>query len=225
MLEGWRMKMTTRFLRLPVNQLQLPADLHLPAEAVGLVVFVHGSGSGRLSPRNQQVAGYFNQRHLATLLFDLLSEPEQSFDQLTHALRFDIPLLSQRLIAVLDWLSHEPDLTHFAFGLFGASTGAAAALFAAAERPQRVRALVCRGGRSDLAQAAAPRVRAPVLQLVGERDPAVLELNRQTSRSLRCEQQIVVIANATHLFEEPGALDAVAKYSADWFCRHLGVAA
>ena len=219
------MKISTRSLRLPVNQLQLAADLHLPAAAVGLVVFVHGSGSGRLSPRNQQVAGYFNQRHLATLLFDLLSEPEQPFDELTRALRFDIPLLTQRLIEVLDWLSHEPDLAHFAFGLFGASTGAAAALFAAAERPQLVRALVCRGGRSDLAQAAVPKVRAPVLQLVGERDPTVLELNRQTSRSLCCTQQLVVIPNATHLFAEPGALEAVAEYSADWFCQYLGDAA
>ena len=219
------MKISTRSLRLPVNQLQLAADLHLPAAAVGLVVFVHGSGSGRLSPRNQQVAGYFNQRHLATLLFDLLSEPEQPFDELTRALRFDIPLLTQRLIEVLDWLSHEPDLAHFAFGLFGASTGAAAALFAAAERPQLVRALVCRGGRSDLAPAALPKGRAPVLQMVGERDPTVLELNRQTSRSLCCTQQLVVIPNATHLFAEPGALEAVAEYSADWFCQYLGDAA
>lgn len=216
------MKIATRSFRLPVNHLQLAADLHLPAAAVGLVIFVHGSGSGRKSPRNQQVAEYFNQQHLATLLFDLLSEEEQPFDELTRALRFDIPLLSQRLIEALDWLSQEPGLAHFDFGLFGASTGAAAALIAAAERPQLVRALVCRGGRSDLAQAAVPKIRAPVLQLVGARDLTVLELNRQTSRSLCCAQQLLVIPNATHLFEEPGALEAVARYSADWFCQYLG---
>lgn len=218
------MNTTARSLVLPLSDVQLAAELRLPVEARGLVIFVHGSGSGRLSPRNQHVADYFNQRKLATLLFDLLTEPEQQFDMVTQALRFDIPLLSGRLIKAIDWLASNPELTHLAFGLFGASTGAAAALFAAAERPKLVRALVCRGGRSDLASAAVPKVMAPTLQLVGGLDSSIIALNRETSRSLRCEQQLVVIPNATHLFEEPGALDEVAQYSADWFTQHLGAA-
>jgi len=212
-----------RFLRVPLSDAQLAADLLLPAAAQGLVVFVHGSGSSRLSPRNQQVARYFSERGLATLLFDLLTEPEQRIDEVSRELRFDIPLLGRRILGVIDWLARDTELAHLRLGLFGASTGAAAALIAAAQRPQAIQAVVSRGGRTDLAEQALGRVAAPTLQIVGGEDPVVLRLNRETSRQLHCPQQLQVIAGASHLFEEPGAMDAVARLAGDWFERYLGV--
>ncbi len=206
---------------LVTSDAQLPANLQVPPGARGLVVFVHGSGSSRLSPRNQQVARYFNRRGLGTLLFDLLTEQEHSVDCISAEFRFDIGRLTRRVSEVIDWLGIDGELRRLHLGLFGSSTGAAAALRAAAEQPQAVAAVVCRGGRSDLAAEALPRVRAPTLQIVGGEDPQVLELNRQSSQHLHCEQQLAVIPGATHLFEEPGALEEVARLAGDWFQRHL----
>ncbi|MDM8350250.1 alpha/beta hydrolase [Pseudomonas sp. sp1636] len=214
----------TRVLNLTLSDVQLAADLLLPAAATGLVVFVHGSGSSRLSPRNQQVARYFNGRGLATLLFDLLSEVEQRLDRVSRELRFDIPLLTGRLLGVIDWLGADSQLRHLRLGLFGASTGAAAALLAAAQRTQRVQAVVSRGGRSDLAGSMLAEVLAPTLLIVGGEDSLVLQLNRQTGEQLRCIQRLAVIPGASHLFEEPGALEIVAREAGDWFERYLGTA-
>jgi putative phosphoribosyl transferase len=214
-----------RLLNLTLSDVQLAADLLLPEAATGLVVFVHGSGSSRLSPRNQQVALYFNGRGLATLLFDLLTESEQRLDQVSRALRFDIPMLTRRLLGVIDWLGADSELRHLHLGLFGASTGAAAALLVAAQRPQRVQAVVSRGGRSDLAGAALAEVLAPTLLIVGGEDPLVLQLNRQSSEQLRCTQRLVVIPGASHLFEETGALETVAREAGDWFEGYLGIQA
>lgn len=210
-----------RGLQLALSDAHLQADLLLPDDAKGLVVFVHGSGSGRLSPRNQQVARYFAERGLGALLFDLLSEAEQRLDAVTCELRFDIPLLTRRILGVVDWLERHSELSCLHVGLFGASTGAAAALIAAAQRPQAIHALVSRGGRTDLAGQAAAQVRAPTLQIVGGEDIVVLRLNREVSDRLQCEQQLHVVAGATHLFIEPGALEEVARLAADWFQRYL----
>lgn len=210
-----------RGLQLALSDAHLNADLLLPDGAKGLVVFVHGSGSGRLSPRNQKVARYFAERGLGALLFDLLSEAEQRLDAVTCELRFDIPLLTERLLEVIDWLQRHSELARLRIGLFGASTGAAAALIAAAQCPQRVHALVSRGGRTDLAGQAVAQVRAPTLQIVGGQDIAVLHLNREVSARLQCEQRLQVVAGATHLFVEPGALEEVARLAADWFQRYL----
>jgi putative phosphoribosyl transferase len=200
---------------------KLAADLLLPEAAQGLVMFVHGSGSSRLSPRNQQVARYFAERGLATLLFDLLTVSEQRIDMLNGELRFNIPLLTRRLLGVIDGLVRNSEVRGLPIGFFGASTGAAAALLAAAERPKLIQAVVSRGGRTDLARAALPRIKAPTLQIVGARDWLVLEINQATSRQLHCKQSLAVVAGATHLFEEPGALEEVARLAADWFERHL----
>ena len=208
-------------LFLTLSDAGLAADLLRPAAAQGLVVFVHGSGSSRRSPRNQQVARYFSERGLATLLFDLLTEEEQRLDNLTRELRFDIPLLSRRIVGVVDWLGHDAELSGLHLGLFGASTGAAAALIAAAERPKAVWAVVSRGGRTDLAGEALERVAAPTLQIVGGEDREVLRLNREAGRHLHGVQQIQVVPGASHLFEEPGTLEAVARLAGDWFARFL----
>ncbi|WP_447890511.1 dienelactone hydrolase family protein [Pseudomonas hormoni] len=209
------------YRQMDLKDVELSADLRLPVNASALVVFVHGSGSGRTSPRNQYVAESLARRGLASLLFDLLTEPEQRLDNLTGELRFDIALLARRLVEVIDWVSRDAELHALRIGLFGASTGAAAALLAAALRPEVVHAVVSRGGRTDLAGAALTQVRAPTLQIVGARDPMVLELNEQSSRALRCEQQLEIVAGATHLFEEPGALEDVARLAGDWFEHHL----
>lgn len=210
-----------RSLSIPTQSANLSADLQQPTGAGGLVVFVHGSGSSRLSPRNQQVARYFNQRGLATLLFDLLTVEEHRVDEMTREFRFDIPRLSQRLIEVIDWLVYQPSLAPLQQGLFGASTGAAAALIAAAERPEVIDAVVSRGGRTDLAAPILPQVKAATLQIVGELDSVVLKLNQSVSQRLQCQQRLAVIPGATHLFEEPGTLEAAAREAADWFGRYL----
>jgi putative phosphoribosyl transferase len=201
---------------------ELAADLTLPAAAKGVVAFAHGSGSGRHSPRNQQVAAYLNGRLLATLLLDLLTAGEEAQDARTREHRFDVPLLGQRLVAAVDWLAGQSATAHLPYGCFGASTGAAAALIAAAERADRVRAVVSRGGRPDLAYEVLGRVRSPTLLIVGERDPMVLELNQYARDQLGQPAELQIVAGATHLFEEPGALEQVSELAGDWFLRHLG---
>ena len=192
----------------------------MPAAARGLVVFVHGSGSSRHSPRNQSVARCFNEMGLATLLFDLLTKHEQPIDEITRQLRFDIPLLSQRLTGVIDQLSSDAQLRELRIGLFGASTGAAAALTTAASRPADIAAVVSRGGAST-AEPSLARVHAASLFIVGSRDLEVLELNRAAAARLQCEHQLVVVPGASHLFEEHGTLEEVARLAGDWFVRHL----
>jgi putative phosphoribosyl transferase len=186
--------------------------------ARGVVAFAHGSGSSRLSPRNRQVAAVLHAHGLSTLLLDLLT-PDEADDRRCV---FDIGLLAQRLGLALDWLHSRPGLEAQRIGLFGASTGAAAALRAAAARPQEVSAVVSRGGRPDLAGDLLAGVRAPTLLIVGGDDTEVLALNSEALRSLRCDKRLEVVPGATHLFEEPGTLDAVARLAADWFVRHLG---
>lgn len=195
----------------------LPGDLSVPAHARGLVLFAHGSGSSRLSTRNRWVAQQLQQHGLATLLFDLLTE-EESRDR---RLVFDIPLLAQRVVHAMRWVEQREELAGLRLGLFGASTGAAAALVAAAQKPQRVAAVVSRGGRPDLAHAWLPHVQAPTLLIVGGRDEEVLELNRQSLRLLRGPKRLEVVPGATHLFEEPGTLDSVAALATEWFEQHL----
>jgi putative phosphoribosyl transferase len=207
---------------IPAGDVRLAGDLTLPAGARGVVVFAHGSGSGRFSPRNRAVAGVLAGSGLATLLMDLLTEQEEAVDLRTRHLRFDIGLLAGRVVATVDWLASEPMTSALPSGTFGASTGAAAALIAAAERPERVRAVVSRGGRPDLAGDALRRVRAPTLLIVGGNDPEVLRLNEQALASLAGEARLEIVPGAGHLFEEPGTLELVALLARDWFVRHLG---
>ena len=211
-------------MSIPVDsgRMTLHGDLALPDGAAGIVAFAHGSGSSRGSPRNRRVAQTLNDGGLATLLFDLLTEDEEVIDTRTRRLRFDIPLLGRRLVAATDWLSSLSETKDLRVGYFGASTGAAAALIAAAERPARVAAVVSRGGRPDLAAEILPRVHAPTLLIVGGLDHAVIGMNQQALARLRCEKRLEIVPGATHLFEEAGTLDAVAKLALDWFQRHLG---
>jgi dienelactone hydrolase len=199
----------------------LEGNLTLPEGARGIVLFAHGSGSSRFSPRNYYVAQQLNREKLATLLVDLLSPEEEAVDLRTARLRFNIGLLAERLVGVTDWLVRQPDTRPLRIGYFGASTGAAAALVAAAERPQIVRAIVSRGGRPDLAGPALARVEAPTLLIVGGDDTPVIELNRAALAQLRCEKRLVIVPGATHLFEEPGALEEVARLARQWSERHL----
>jgi dienelactone hydrolase len=208
-------------VRIPVGDAELVGDLVLPEHAAGLVLFAHGSGSSRHSPRNRLVADTLNEAGLGTLLLDLLTPDEEHADRLTGHLRFAIDLLARRLLAAIAWLRAGPAQS-LPIGLFGASTGAAAALVAAAERPEDVAAVVSRGGRPDLAGPALARVRAPTLLIVGGADEVVLDLNRRALELLPAESRLVVVPGATHLFEEPGALEQVAKLAADWFARYLG---
>jgi pimeloyl-ACP methyl ester carboxylesterase len=200
---------------------QVQGDLRIPSAAEGVVVFAHGSGSGRHSPRNQFVADALVSTGLATLLIDLLTEEEEIIDRRTAELRFDIPLLAERLGGVTDWLAGDPSTAGLPIGYFGASTGAAAALIAAAERPQLVRAIVSRGGRPDLAGPVLRRVGQPTLLIVGGEDDVVIHLNRQALQELGGIKQLVIIPGATHLFEEPGALEQVAALASEWFRRYL----
>jgi len=200
-----------------LGRLGLPGTLQLPADALGLVVFAHGSGSSRHSPRNRFVASELCQRGLATLLFDLLTEDEE-FDRRNV---FDIPLLASRLREAIAWQAGMRQIAALPTGLFGASTGAAAALVAAAQRPDQISAVVSRGGRPDLAGDSLPLVRAPTLLIVGGHDYGVIELNQAALAELRCEKQLAIVPGATHLFEEPGTLDEVARLAAAWFVRHL----
>jgi dienelactone hydrolase len=195
--------------------------LGVPAEAIGVVLFAHGSGSGRLSSRNNRVALALQDAGLATLLIDLLSESEESQDAATGHLRFDINLLASRLIAATEWLRESEATVSLALGYFGASTGAAAALIAAADAKDTVRAVVSRGGRPDLAGKRLRDVTAPTLLIVGERDVPVIPLNRDAFDLLRCEKELTIVPGASHLFEEAGALDTVARLATDWFVKHL----
>lgn len=210
-----------RPVRVVVDRVTLEGDLSLPEHAGGIVLFAHGSGSSRHSPRNRYVARLLNEANLATLLVDLLTLDEEAVDVRTAHLRFDISLLAQRLVGTTDWLTRYPTTRDLPIGYFGASTGAAAALVAATERPQVVRAVVSRGGRPDLAGAVLPYVQAPTLLIVGGNDFQVIALNREAFAQLRCEKDLVIIPGATHLFEEPGALDQVARLAREWFARHL----
>ncbi len=207
-----------RDIRLPNGAM---ASLGMPERPIGLVVFAHGSGSSRWSPRNRRVAATLRAGGLATLLVDLLTSEEEALDAATGALRFDIGLLADRIRAVTEWLIVQPATRSLHLGYFGSSTGAAAALVAAAEMPEIVSAVVSRGGRPDLAGPVLAEVRAPTLLVVGGADEVVLELNREALARLRCPKQLVVIPGATHLFEEPGALERVAELARDWFTAHL----
>lgn len=206
---------------LPIGDLRLTGELTLPASAQGIVLFAHGSGSGRLSPRNQFVARRLQGAGLGTLLFDLLTAAEERRDLNSGYWRFDITLLAQRLIAVTRWVLNQPTTRQLAPGYFGSSTGAAAALVAAAELGTVVRAVVSRGGRPDLAGEALSKVSAPTLLIVGEADRGVLSLNQQALRQLSAPAELVTVPRATHLFEEPGSLATVSDLAARWFQRHL----
>jgi len=202
---------------------ELAGLLTLPDPAAALVLFAHGSGSSRFSRRNRYVASVLVEAGLATLLFDLLTAAEERIDELDRSLRFDIPLLSRRLIGAIDWALSQPELGGLPIGLFGASTGAAAALAAAAARPDPVGAVVSRGGRPDLAPEALPQVACPTLFIVGAQDFEVLQLNRQAAAQLFAPQALEVVPGATHLFEEPGTLEQAAHLARDWFLQHLAM--
>jgi dienelactone hydrolase len=206
---------------IPAGTVQVAGDLAVPEGASGVVVFAHGSGSSRYSLRNRAVAEELARAGLATLLLDLLTEREQAMDLRTHEVRFNIELLAQRTLAALDWVASEPATAGLRAGCFGASTGAAAALVAAAQRAESVHAVVSRGGRPDLSGASLESVQAPTLLIVGGADAAVLGLNRDSLRRLRCESRLEVVPGATHLFEEPGALEQVAALARQWFLDNL----
>lgn len=206
--------------RVQIGPQALEGDLIVPPQARGLVVFAHGSGSSRRSPRNQQVARALNDEDLATLLFDLL-QPDEAEDRRNV---FDIELLGQRIVEAIDWLDRRPALANLPLGLFGASTGAAAALVGAAERPKRVKAVVSRGGRPDLAKDLLRRVTAPTLLIVGGADTEVLGLNREALALLRKPSELAVVPGASHLFEETGALERVTQLAGRWFATHLAAA-
>jgi putative phosphoribosyl transferase len=206
-----------RQAQIPAGRLLLPGELTIPGEAIGLVAFAHGSGSSRFSPRNQAVASSLHQAGLGTLLFDLLTEEESQ----SRANVFDLPLLAERLLAATDWLASQPDTANLRLGYFGASTGAGAALIAAARAGDRIHAVVSRGGRPDLAREWLPQVRAATLLIVGGLDTAVLGLNQMALEQLQCTKRLVVVPGASHLFEEPGTLERVSRLAGDWFSHHL----
>ncbi len=212
--------MRAEAVRIPVGRAMLAGDLVRPRDGAATVVFAHGSGSSRLSPRNRQVAGVLQAAGLTTLLADLLTADEEAEDAVTRGLRFDIPLLTGRLIEVVDWARSNGPTP--AVGLFGASTGAAAALAVAALRPESVGAVVSRGGRPDLVANLLGDVRAPTLLVVGGDDPAVIRFNEVARDLLGSPRELRIVPGATHLFEEPGALDMVATLARDWFLAHLG---
>jgi pimeloyl-ACP methyl ester carboxylesterase len=207
----------SRDVTIPAGIVSLMGTLAIPAGAFGVVAFAHGSGSSRFSPRNRNVARALNGAGFATLLLDLLTAPEIAHDESTAEFRFDIPLLARRLAFAIDWLAFQPATRPLPIGLFGASTGAAAAMIAAATHPELVHAVVSRGGRPDLAGPALERVRAPTLLIVGGDDAPVIALNRQAARRLQCPHELAIVAGASHLFEESGALDRVTELAANWF--------
>jgi dienelactone hydrolase len=212
----------TRSVRVSTGDVTLDGDLQIPPRARGVVLFAHGSGSGRHSPRNKFVARQLNEEWgLATLLIDLLTREEETVDARTARLRFDIGLLSRRLVGATDWLAAQEDTSGLRVGYFGASTGGGAALVAAAERPDAVGAVVSRGGRPDLAGPYLPRVQAPTLLIIGGEDRPVIAMNREAFAVLTCQKQLEIAPGATHLFEEPGALEKVADLAGRWFRDHL----
>jgi putative phosphoribosyl transferase len=208
-------------VEIPIDQHTLEGILQVPNDAQGLVVFVHGSGSSRHSSRNQYVAHLLQRGGLAVLLFDLLTAAEEQIDLRTRHLRFDIGLLATRVITAIDWLVQRSEIQHLPIGCFGASTGAAAALIAAAARPQVVRAVVSRGGRPDLAENVLPSVRAPTLLIVGGDDTPVIAMNQHALDRLQTVKELAIVPGATHLFEEPGAMQAVTQLAQGWFVQHL----
>jgi putative phosphoribosyl transferase len=207
--------------RIPTGDAVLDGDMVVPSGASGIAVFAHGSGSSRHSPRNRSVARVIREAGVGSLLFDLLTREEESVDVFTRRLRFDIELLTRRLIEATRWLASQEETRNLRIGYFGSSTGAAAALMAAARLGDEIGAVVSRGGRPDLAGDALPLVKAPTLLIVGGHDETVIELNQDAYARLRCEKELRVIPGATHLFEEPGALEQVADYAADWLKGHL----
>jgi putative phosphoribosyl transferase len=213
--------MEEREVRVSSGAVELEGNLAIPEGAQGMVLFAHGSGSGRHSPRNRYVADVLREAGLATLLVDLLTPEEEEVDLQTRHLRFDIELLADRLSGATDWLAQHPKTQDLPVGYFGASTGAGAALVAAAEHPEAVGAVVSRGGRPDLAGELLSRVAAPTLLIVGGEDEPVIGMNREALAQLRSEKEIEIVPGATHLFEEPGKLGEVARLAADWFTRHL----
>jgi len=213
---------TTESVRIPVSGGEIAADLRCPDRAAGLVVFAHGSGSSRFSSRNRAVADFLHERRFATLLLDLLTRAEETVDVITAQHRFDIELLGSRVVLATDWAATHGEIARVPIGYFGASTGAAAALIGAAERPAVVRAVVSRGGRPDLAGSALPRVEAPTLLIVGGRDEPVIEMNETAMRRMHAPAALEIVPGATHLFEEPGTLEQVMRLASDWFTRHLG---
>jgi len=206
-----------RAVRIAMGRIQLDGDLAVPSGARGVVLFAHGSGSSRHSTRNRRVAQVLHGAGFATLLLDLLTPQEEQLDSLTAHIRFDIPLLAERLELAVAWLGKQAETKKLPIGLFGASTGAAAALIAAAHLPEEIGAVVSRGGRPDLAGNALEEVRAPTLLIVGGADTMVLELNREALAQLKCRAEIQVVTGAGHLFEEPGALEQVSKLAVTWF--------
>ena len=209
-------------VRVPAGPVTLEGNLSVPDDAQGVVLFAHGSGSGRHSPRNRYVSGALREAGLATLLIDLLTPEEEEVDLRTRHLRFDIGLLADRLAGATDWLAQDRKTQNLRVGYFGASTGAGAALVAAAERPEAVGAVVSRGGRPDLAGEALPCVAAPTLLIVGGEDEPVIGMSREAFARIRSEKKLEVVPGATHLFEEPGKLEEVARLAAGWFACRLG---
>jgi putative phosphoribosyl transferase len=209
--------------QIPSGQITLEGELSVPIGASSVVLFAHGSGSSRHSPRNQFVARTIQEAGVGTLLFDLLTQAEEAVDISTRHLRFDIGLLAERLINATHWIKRKPETSHLRVGYFGSSTGGGAALMAAAAVGQKIGAVVSRGGRPDLAGNALSYVESPTLLLVGELDLPVIRMNEEAYARLRCEKQLGIIPGATHLFEEPGTLEEVARLAAEWFQRHLDV--
>jgi dienelactone hydrolase len=214
-------KAHTSEISVQAGEAALGGNLVIPQSAHSIVVFAHGSGSSRFSLRNRSVAQFLTEAEFATLLFDLLTAEEHEIDMQTRKLRFDIDLLSRRLISTLDWLGEQSQTRALRIGLFGASTGAAAALIAAAERPGPVAAVVSRGGRPDLAGDALPRVEAPTLLIVGSLDQAVIQMNQEAGQQMQIEPRLEIVPGATHLFQEPGKLNDVARLARDWFKEFL----
>jgi len=211
----------TRAEQIPSGQIMLEGELQVPVGASGVVLFAHGSGSSRHSPRNQFVARTIREVGVGTLLFDLLTQEEEAIDANTGHLRFDIGLLAERLVDATNWLKIKTDTSHLRVGYFGASTGGGAALVAAAEIGEKIGAVVSRGGRPDLAGDALPKVKSPTLLIVGGLDYPVIKLNEDAYRQLQCEKELKIVPGASHLFEEPGTLEEVARLAADWFQRKL----
>jgi putative phosphoribosyl transferase len=212
----------TSAVRIPARDIVIDGDLALPRTAAGLVILAHGSGSSRFSVRNRAIADALVDGGFATLLLDLLTRQEESIDQHTAEFRFDIERLAARVVAAIDWVEQQPAMAALPIGCFGASTGAAAALMAAAARPARVQAVISRGGRPDLAGAALPHVEAPTLLIVGGHDEPVIQLNEEARRRLRGRAQTTIVPGATHLFEEPGALEQVSRLALEWCRIYLG---
>lgn len=206
---------------IPSDKIHLDGIFHVPKEAIGIVLFVHGSGSSRFSVRNQFVARKLQEANLATLLFDLFTPQEEELDEKTLALRFDIDFLANRLISATDWIMGQPIANNLPIGYFGASTGGGAALVAAAKEVSKVKAIVSRGGRPDLAGGSLSKVKAPTLLIVGGNDDVVIELNQLALKKLKCEKKLEIVPGATHLFEEPGTLEIVAQLASKWFVKYL----